>query len=104
MYLYGIIPPVCCKAGKISRFNFSDSHSILLDPSSTVLHGDGTPSYANAGGIVVCCGLYCRRLSWNWVINKLNPLRKISRKLLKLNKDLKKSCFQRTKIGVKYPA
>ena len=92
MYLYGIIPPVCfCSAVKISGFNFSDSHSILLDPSSTVLHGYGLPSYANAGGTVVCCVLYFRRFAGNWVMNKLNPWRKISRKLLKLNKDLKKS-------------
>ena len=74
MYLYGIIPPVWfCSALNISRFNFNDSHSILLDPSSTVLLGDGPPSYANAGGTVVCCGLYFRRLAWNWVINRLNP-------------------------------
>ena len=73
MYLYGINRPVCLFSGHISRISFSDGHSVLLDNSSTVLLGDGLPSYANAGGTVVCCGLYFRRLAGNWVMNKLNP-------------------------------
>ena len=91
MYLYGINLPVCLFSGHIHRISFSDGHGVVYDNSSTVLLGYGLPSYANAGGTVVCCVLYFRRFAWNWVMNKLNPWRKISRKLLKLNKDLKKS-------------
>ena len=91
MYLYGINRPVCLFSGHIHRISFSDGHGVRYDNSSTVLLGYGLPSYANAGGTVVCCVLYFRRFAGNWVMNKLNPWRKISRKLLKLNKDLKKS-------------